>query len=1253
MGIYDPPSPMYTGPSQMSDPGPTSIVIPRRASYRATVNAIAGPSSEGAIPRRGSREDSPSPPRSPSSAPPTPSGAGMTHPPVFIHTHHPRRASMTPLGLNVISPKPPLIGGPSHSPIRSVGFNPSPSSSAYSSLSSARRESATSTSSTLTQIRPSGAGPAAPASGYRELRRSSLTPSIPTLAPLSPTRTHATGRVSSRPRSSDGAGGHLMQPRNHSREGASRSNPLGASPLSGVPGAEFAGRRGSLPQMSFGGWQGPQRTWNPSLPTQRGSVDDDTPQPDEEFKFGSAAAALRNIDRSPGTARRTSYFSSSRKNSIKEDGDVFKQAELEEAERQRRAFLAATYGGDGKRARERLSIGGGMVPGTASPGTPGGRRRQSLMIWEKVHGAQSGKEGSDSMPILTLPTPSTPADDYGRRGSLPVSIPGGGLGRVSSRREQREARENDMDSAPKITHTGEDREDADGESDEEDPEINDDNLFAPVRPLPPLLPLSDPGPRLLPATLAMHRASHLLSSRNLHAELLPHPLPPSLHPPPPVDVTEFDIDFILAGSRAQLGGEKTNKNAPIDVAFKGQPGVPATPTLQLGPAGEDEDTFAKFVGEYDDEYDGRRGDWTFRVCKTISADQPQDPLEKSAPGPKSEWSSFGAGWYEQYDNGDVRSVNTGCIWHITKVSPREYELVEIQRGHAVSSRLHPIPAPRPTVVVPGIRYLLTCKSSHCEHGGVKLAANQNGDWLNPPRSSRSNSYVGAQPPGTRFRVSVSESLATERARTGSADSSATAKSPLAQSLPQSIVTREAPQNRSETDSFDDRGRASLTSPRDSKNALAPSRSRSKDRQEKDKDKDKKTGFGGVFKRALKSTASFAGASDEKKALREEKAREKAQSQSWSPSSSARQREFINPTSRHAYTPGMRSTMPQQVYERNSAPTAAVVSNSSRTSSSTEDRPWLGRLQESEEKVISPVSYLRPDGETYISREGKAWNAVPEEAVAMVVPMEQESPSPPAAPSSEPQRQALLVWYVPFNSEGEDRPPTAASSHSNSSSSRAASEPTASAVSGPSSLPKLQKLLRRRASRDQGVTKRDKDLPFRPTDSEPSTAKPPGVAHPLPFRSFRVVARFVDVEDLISEPDLPVTSFDHWQDHHRRGPMDAAQAASSTSSNPSPLRAQPSLPSTEDMDAVSASTAPTSTIAAGRSFPTVIAVCHSRSQGVEFVLEGLDRLGFCTGESAWGPTGYEEWRGTGLNAKGRELLDLLWAGCTGVMGLTAQ
>ena len=92
---------------------------------------------------------------------------------------------------------------------------------------------------------------------------------------------------------------------------------------------------------------------------------------------------------------------------------------------------------------------------------------------------------------------------------------------------------------------------------------------------------------------------------------------------------------------------------------------------------------------------------------------------------------------------------------------------------------------------------------------------------------------------------------------------------------------------------------------------------------------------------------------------------------------------------------------------------------------------------------------------------------------------------------------------------------------------------------------------------------------------------------------------------------------------------------------------------DDLDVPGPKALPESTILPGRTFPTVIAVCHSRSQGVEFVLEGLDRLGFCKGDSAWGPTGYEEWRGSGLSDKGRALVDMVWAGCTGVMGLSGM
>jgi hypothetical protein len=144
---------------------------------------------------------------------------------------------------------------------------------------------------------------------------------------------------------------------------------------------------------------------------------------------------------------------------------------------------------------------------------------------------------------------------------------------------------------------------------------------------------------------------------------------------------------------------------------------------------------------------------------------------------------------------------------------------------------------------------------------------------------------------------------------------------------------------------------------------------------------------------------------------------------------------------------------------------------------------------------------------------------------------------------------------------------------------------------------------------------------------PLSGQPAGnfVLHPLPFRSFRLVARVVNIADLQSEPTTPSWS------NVGAGALDSRSidAWASASGN--------------DVE---------SSVPAGRNFPTVIAVCHSRSQGVEFVLEGLDRLGLCEGQSAWGPTGYEEWRGSGLSEKGRAVLDLLWAGCTGVMGLSS-
>lgn len=492
---------------------------------------------------------------------------------------------------------------------------------------------------------------------------------------------------------------------------------------------------------------------------------------------GSAASVSSNLTNT--RPRRASPSSPSRVKEgftfgVNRAQDVFAEAEAAEADRQKREFLAATYGGDGKRARERLSLASSHSPGT---------RRPSLMLWEKL-----GKQ-STSAPALPLP------DE--RRGSLPIAIP--------------------QPEPPK-----------------------------PIRPLPPLLPLSDPGPRLLPSTLALHRATHLLNSKNLQADPLPAPLPPSLHPPAPVDLAEFDIDFILAGA-----------SETSDI-----------PAMRL----DGDDTFAKFVGEFDDEYGGRRGEWTFRESGRT-------------------WTSPGAGVYE-IDGGDVRCSKTGSVWKTRRISGTE---VELERQN--------------------MTIILTTKAVHIEAGGYKRYKRKKGK-----------------------------------------------------------------------------------------------------------------GFGNAIRRGFASMLS-----DDKRVNREEKERERIQSRSWSGNAS---------------------------------------------------RVWVPKTT-------------------------TAWTGVPDNALAMVLPIDE------AYALNCDSSLALLVWYVPF------------------------------------------------------------------TNQE------------LPWPSFRAVARIINIDEL------------------------------KTISTPS---------------------------TSGRAFPTVIAVCHARAQGVEFVLEGLDRLGLCAGDSAWGPTGYEEWRGTGLSANGRDLLDTLWAGCIAVLGI---
>ncbi|WVQ78408.1 hypothetical protein IAT38_000494 [Cryptococcus sp. DSM 104549] len=1376
------------------DGPPNSIPIPASLSAMdIRANAIAGPSSEGALPRR-KDSDAPAHAMSPSSAPPVASVIAVTHPSQFIHTHHPRRGSMTPLGLNVISPVAPITMREregSFSPPRNVGFHPNytPEQSFSPSAQSSRRDSATSTTSTLTLSRPANppsAFPPAAAAAAGAMpqhsffppnwnpgrRRSSLTPSISALAPPSPTRAHASG-YHSRPVSVDPAAGGLapdMRLRTFTGDAPPDRPDLS---FGGVKNDLLYARRGSLPHLGYRGWTGPaHRSWNPILPPSDGDAPSAASQLNEGFKFGSAGGvggdggAISPTTAAPPHVSVSPESESRRGSKRREDMDVFEQAEADEAERQRRAFLAATYGADGRRARERLSI-GGQGSGPIGQGTPGGLRRQSLMLWERMGmwrstaGEEGGGVGGGLTPLpLAMMGPSTPAsqEDLGpRRGSLPIAIPGGGLGRSPSRREAREqaremAREARGEGAGVPDIVTDDVSTPSAEHDEDDDEYDEageglgQTLSPPKRPLPPLLPLSDPGPRLLPSTLALHRANHLLNSRNLTSEPLPHPLPPSLHPPDPVDITEFDIDFILAGSQAQLGGQG-KKNAPVDVLGRGSGSsgsglsgeggasrLPASQTFKLG--GDEEDTFAKFVGEFDDEYGGRRGEWTFRACPPLSHSahahaaygqalasgqrSPRDPLDTSdgaiaSHEVKAEWESTGAGKYELLANGEVRSSVTGKTWRVKKMGVREYELVEAKSVGGLG-----VPA------VPGAqgeRYTLAGKHVHRDQGGVKLPY-FNINAFFPAASGSSNGPVNAlrhkASPASKLRASMSETVMPNNhgrssqpaptAGRSDSDESGTTATPAA--LSQSVPFGSALKAKKR----EERGRAlegSSSKKRDGSRDLGVDAGEKKDGR----------GLSGVFKRGLLSSIKNSVSSsdkEEKRLAREERERERVQAHSWSGSSSSSGAHHHGSWSgSHAHAQAQAAGLERAsdgTWYRAEPKRNASVAHGARAGSASAAAPW-------EEMNLPPLATALGDeenerrGPSWIA--GKAWEGVPEDAVAMVIPLEGEASSNPGTPatpfspspfpvplsatssshvtSTRPtadnpyphpffaeKRQAMLVWYVPFNSEYDDepRPSTASSRTSTASGHTAGAGANDSTTHGngfqSGSLPKFQKLLRRRASKDKDALKGGPvnappsggNVPMPQSPGAKSSTGAPGSTfqamgmkripsvQPLPFRSFRVVARVVDSRDLRSRvagageagSEGKEEAFDWPKDTNvfvqPPTPVDSPDNAASAVGEES---GEPAIP--EGFNGPSPDLLTQPPVPTGRNFPTVIAVCHSRSQGVEFVLEGLDRLGLCKGESAWGPTGYEEWRGTGLSDYGRSLVDLLWAGCTGVMGLT--
>lgn len=885
---------------------------------------------------------------------------------------------------------------------------------------------------------------------------------------------------------------------------------------------------------------------------------------------------------------------------------AFEAAEAQEAERQRRAFFDATYGADSQRARARLSLGG---PSTTGPSSPASTRRTSLLVWERVR-----KRSSDTVPSY---------DDIlaaARRPSLPVNIP------------------------PR-SPTADDNKSFDDQKVWDDPDSVDLDAL-PTRPLPPLMPLSDPVPRLLHETLALHRANHLLSSRNVEPEPLPAPLPPSLHPPAPVDLSEFDIDFILAGSKSQLGDSVSGSSKRPSLSSSDNGHTSSRPQL------EEEDSFAKFVGAFDNEYGDRRGDWTFRAVRSHHRQAPGnqdvfpiDEPEDTRLRPRAEWESIKGGKFQILPNNDILSVESGTVWSVRRTSTREYEL---QHGSPDSSAQRPdlgvvVPpgAPQPLIMSPLSGYTLTCKLVHAESGGVKLPLSVQKELKG--RISRARRLTRA---AARRRQSAGADgtlngqdlfLEPERtSRLSSMDSSATAipEPPLSpRSTLQSSASSRPPLAVTPPSHEDAKGKGRFLGKR----------------TDSDEDKHKKSGLGGVLKRGLFKASNLL---DERK--------ERNSSSSLAKSSATSQSSNAPSTGRIQSHP-----MRQSPSDRSDAASASADSSFSNLGDTTDD----GELW-SDEQLFGSLGLGIEDEQNggLPWKEGKAWTGVPDDALAMVIPIETEKGDTPskARHSHTGQSlfinpffvdgpdQVLLVWFTPFG-QGD----VAKTNHHGSSQtlSKIPEQPHHEMAEGQPQTPlgRLPKLLRPRAShRDsqhRGGLHDAKHIAVPPPTTPPAEPTPSPFAsgsalgkeshnlQPLPFKGFRVVAKVVDAEDLRSEPEVPVIALEQWTEQLRTGKPVGGQTP--------PLE---SVGRASDMEGSRSPSLAEGGIKHGREFPTIIAFCHSQSHGVEFVLEGLDRLGLCKGQSAWGPTGYEEWRGTGLSENGRNLLDLVWAGCSAVMGI---
>jgi hypothetical protein len=355
------------------------------------------------------------------SAPPSPAAITVLHPSAYIHTHHPRRGSLTPLNLNTISPVPPPANV----------------------MACVRRASHA----------PSADGWSLP--GGSGVRRKSLSPTMPTLATISPNRIAASGSGSRRMGVWTGdaskSGARLVPPEVR----RSSLRPLTAGDASSRPfkglASDLGTRRASQPTT-----QAYERLeYDPPRIAAATPVVDNyrlnfaTGQTlgsesfgagiRQDFKFGEASAsplASGSLPRS--RSRSSSNGSKSSPSNRTLASNRFSDGDSIEAERQRIAFLNSTYntGGRGSTPSRMDELAPDHSPGHAKAiplGLPlgtmlgnEGYRRGSLGL--PGYGDMSpSMQASPSRSPKTLGNPSARLGSHfqpdGRRGSNPINIP--------------------------------------------------------------------------------------------------------------------------------------------------------------------------------------------------------------------------------------------------------------------------------------------------------------------------------------------------------------------------------------------------------------------------------------------------------------------------------------------------------------------------------------------------------------------------------------------------------------------------------------------------------------------------------------------------------------------------------------------------------------------------------------------------------------------------------------------------------------